>query len=304
MDSRDTEAFRLARRQGGVISTSQTGELGFTPSQVRYRVRTRIWVPVSRLGYQLTDPVDVMDRLRMATTLLPAAVVGRRSAAVIHGFVSIDAEEAQVLVHSRTTHLFPGVVVHRCHDLADHHVTDVHGLRVTTVERTMVDLAIELSQRHLVWIADRLIADGVLSVSSLQRVASEVGRRGRPGTRRMREVIEALEVGEVSPLEQRGRALLREADEVPAFESEYPFPWAPHRRFDDAFPAYQLAIEWDSYRWHGQRDRFESDRSRDQEAIARGWRVLRFTWRDVTQRPEQVVAAVTAAITLASDATG
>ena len=141
MDSRDSQAFQLAKQQGGVISKAQTSELGFTPSQVRYRVRTRIWTPISRLGYQLTDPVDVMDRLRMATTLVPAAVVGRRSAAAIHDFVSIDSDEAHVMVHSRTTHVFPGVIVHRCHDLADHHVTDLHGLRVTTVERTIVDLA-------------------------------------------------------------------------------------------------------------------------------------------------------------------
>lgn len=304
MDSRDTDAFQLARRQGGVISLDQSIGLGFTPHQVKYRVRRRIWIPIGRLGYQLTDPTGPVDRLRMATALLPSAVAGRRSAGALHRFPSINADRAHVLVHSRTTHVFPDVVVHRCHDLADHHVTISDGLRVTTPERTLVDLAIELRPRHLLWVTDRLIADGQVSLPGLERVAAEVGRRGRPGTRCIREVIESLDAGDVSPLEQRGRELLLQTDDIPSFVSEFPLPWAPHRRFDDAFPGHKLAIEWDSYRWHGQRDRFESDRRRDQEAIARGWRVLRFTWRDVTQRSNAVVDAVIAALSVASEETG
>ncbi len=297
MDVRDSAAFDLARRQGGALSRSQAAGLGFTRGQIDYRVRRGLWKPVARLGYRLVEALDDTDLLSAACALLPAAVVFRRSAAVLHAIPSIGTEQPQVSVHSRTTHVFPGVEVHRCHDMADEHVTELRGLRVTTIERTVVDLAAELSIRHLSWVVDRLIAKQAMSVEVLERTASEVGRRGKPGTRSMRSIIEALDLGsEVSPLEQRGRALLAAHHGIPVIQSEYPVPWASHRRFDDAIPEAQLAIEWDSYRWHGQRDSFESDRRRDRDAASHGWRVLRFTWRDVTQHPDEVIQSVLDAI--------
>jgi very-short-patch-repair endonuclease len=59
------------------------------------------------------------------------------------------------------------------------------------------------------------------------------------------------------------------------------------RRFDDAYPDHRLAIEWDGRRkYHGQFAAFEADRLRDREALLNGWRVVRFTWNDVNNRPQ------------------
>jgi len=40
----------------------------------------------------------------------------------------------------------------------------------------------------------------------------------------------------------------------------------------------------------------ETDRRRDVEAALRGWRVLRFTWRQVRYEPEYVIDAITRAL--------
>ena len=53
-----------------------------------------------------------------------------------------------------------------------------------------------------------------------------------------------------------------------------------------------LAIEWDSRRWHEMADAFVTDRERDRQAFLHGWRVVRFTWVDVTRTPEEVVSTV------------
>jgi len=93
-----------------------------------------------------------------------------------------------------------------------------------------------------------------------------------------------------------GLDLLRNAG-FPDPETEYTIPWSPKRRFDVAYPDRRLAIEWDSRRWHTQAEAFEQDRRRDRQAVVHGWRLLRFTWLDVIERPGEVAASVRAAMT-------
>lgn len=94
-----------------------------------------------------------------------------------------------------------------------------------------------------------------------------------------------------TPLERRGRRVLV-AGGLPLPVAQLPIPWSPSRRFDDAYPAARLAIEWDSRAWHLQRAAMESDRKRDRLAATKGWFVLRFTSQDLKDQPEEVVATV------------
>ncbi len=59
---------------------------------------------------------------------------------------------------------------------------------------------------------------------------------------------------------------------------------------DFAWPAAPLVVEVDGYRFHSGRDAFERDRRRDAELQARGYRVVRITWRQLAERPLAVVA--------------
>ncbi len=74
------------------------------------------------------------------------------------------------------------------------------------------------------------------------------------------------------------------------------FPqWAVHDgvgRVDFAYPHERLLVEVDGRRWHSRDQAFDHDRRRDQEAVMAGWRVLRFTWRQVSQQPTEVAHAV------------
>jgi len=53
-----------------------------------------------------------------------------------------------------------------------------------------------------------------------------------------------------------------------------------------------VVVEADSFRHHGHRAAFESDRARDAELHARGYLVLRFTYRQVTRSPGEVAQAL------------
>ena len=78
--------------------------------------------------------------------------------------------------------------------------------------------------------------------------------------------------------------------------------WVPHlhvvvggqtvRASTSRCPMLELAIEVDGYAYHSGDDRFQRDRTRQNALIAAGWRVLRFTWADLADRPDYVVAQI------------
>jgi very-short-patch-repair endonuclease len=59
-----------------------------------------------------------------------------------------------------------------------------------------------------------------------------------------------------------------------------------------------LAVETDGYSFHSTRAAFERDRLRDAELTARGFRVIRITWRQLTEQPLAVVARIAGALAL------
>jgi predicted transcriptional regulator of viral defense system len=295
MSSSEINRFvnEFAASHGGVVTSDALRQSGFTRNMIDGRVRRHGWVSVGRGAYRLFPARDHLDTLAAALAVLERAVVSHESAAELHGIRRVPWGTSVVTTHTRTTHDFAGVEIHRAHDLDDWHLTRVEGFPVTTVARTVVDLAMTRSVGHVGAIVDDLVSRKQLSLDDLEAVAQAVGRRGKPGTLTVRTVIErriGVDRSE-SELERRARRLIAEAG-LPMPRPEYPIPWAPHRRFDDAYPKIRLALEWDSVRYHGQLETFELDRQRDRDAVINGWRIVRFTWKDVTERPDRVIATI------------
>jgi very-short-patch-repair endonuclease len=61
---------------------------------------------------------------------------------------------------------------------------------------------------------------------------------------------------------------------------------------DFDWPEHRLVVEVDGWRFHGHRLAFERDRAKDTALQVRGWRVLRFTWRQLRDDPAAVMTAV------------
>jgi very-short-patch-repair endonuclease len=53
-----------------------------------------------------------------------------------------------------------------------------------------------------------------------------------------------------------------------------------------------LIVETDGHRVHGTRQAFERDRRRDRLLLLAGWRVVRFTWRQPLQDPDEVAETI------------
>lgn len=178
----------------------------------------------------------------------------------------------------------------------------VAGISVTSLERTLVDLAGVIRLPKLEETLDALLRRPRFSLDVLQaRIALEP--HNRPGLGRLRRLVAARthRAGmSESVLETRLLSLLRRAG-LPLPVQQHPvFAGAQLvARVDFAYPNQRVIIEADGYRYHSSRRAWQHDAHRHTELSLLGWRVLRFTWEDLKLRPGWVRARVAAALSVA-----
>lgn len=281
----------VANDNGGYLTRDQLRMIGLSDSAVDRLIRGGHIVPVAAGVFQVIPSDDHADLIVGALLALPDAAASHQSAAHLLRFSELPELLPTVTVVSTTTHRFPGVTVRRADDLRPEHLITVSGIRCTNGARTLFDLAGILKYRQFAPIAEAAVTTGRVKPGHLERVAHELSRRGKRGSKAVADFLEWSSRGSGTALERRGRSILARAS-LPEPLSEYPIPWRPGHRFDDAYPDHRLAIEWDSRRWHERRAAMQADRDRDREAILHGWVVMRFTWDDVTKTPAKIATSV------------
>ncbi len=118
--------------------------------------------------------------------------------------------------------------------------------------------------------------------------------RGRRGVRNLRAVL-GSEVGEGTPrseLERRFLALCRRARLPRPAVNQWLAIAGEEMQVDFVWHAARAVVETDGFRTHGTRQAFRRDRRRDRLLNLAGWRVVRFTWDEVTAEPTHVTEAV------------
>jgi very-short-patch-repair endonuclease len=183
----------------------------------------------------------------------------------------------------------PGWQIHRANVEAEEAVVgDMH--RLIAPLRTVTDLARRLPHSEAVVAADSALRQGMFTVTALVAVtAVAIGR----GAQRLRRLASAVDPLSGSVLESLLRVLLVAHGLTPP-RSQYEI-WDNLRfiaRVDFCWPDARLVVEVDGFAYHSNRDSYRRDRERDNELERLGWHVLRFTWEDVTLRPDYVVALV------------
>jgi very-short-patch-repair endonuclease len=162
--------------------------------------------------------------------------------------------------------------------------TTWRGIPVTTVPRTLVDLAASLSAADL---ARACHEAGVKHHTTPAQVEVVLARRPTsPGAAKLRAVLRGEVNVTQSRLERRFLKHLRAINRVFP-ETNRP---AGTRRVDCRWPDLRLTVELDGYRFHRSRHAWEQDRRREREAYARGDEVRRYTYGDVFEHPRQMLA--------------
>jgi very-short-patch-repair endonuclease len=296
----DTQILPLAQRQHGLFTVGQVVAGGATHRMVRYRVQPGQWARRSSTVLALAGAPVTYAQTVMAMCLHTDGTIGsHRCAAWFHRVPQLGAQVVEGTVRYGGTTRNPFGRLHRSVDLRGHDVQMVGLLPITSLPRTVADLFTVLRQQRAIWIAEGLLGGGRLTLDELDDVHAHYARQGRPATVSVRALLERLDEDPPlqSELECRTRELLVAAG-VREPTRQVPLAgWVEHpAHVDFAYVDARLILEVDGRSWHSRTTEFELDRRRDNAAQLAGWVVLRFTWRQVTQDPDYVIATVRQAL--------
>lgn len=278
------------RRQSGVISHEQALAAGLSAAAIRRRVANGQWIRLHPSVYLAADR-ECTDHARLHAALLWAgsgAAAHGLTAAWWHGLldsapgvVSLTAPRGRYVLSKA------GVEVRR-RDLAPADVVRHRHLTVTALALTVLEAAVALGSDGSAFL-DRALQRSVQFAALSAAHSRNLGCAGSAAAGKLLAV--AADRAD-SAAERVLIALLRSAGLTGWVRDHAELGY----RVDVAFPGARLAIEVDGWAWHSDAERFRADRRRQNALVNAGWRVLRFTWHDLTGRPDRVIAEIRAAL--------
>jgi hypothetical protein len=186
----------------------------------------------------------------------------------------------------------PGIRLHRSRCLDARDTTNHEGIPITTIARTLLDLAATVRPDRL----ERALAQAERLQLYDDRAITDVleranGHRGKAALTRATAGEPKLTRSE---LEARFLALVRRAG-LPEPLSNFTLDALDHGpcEVDYYWPSHRLIVETDGWETHGTKAAFKSDRRKDAALTSAGYRVMRFTYDDVVFDADTVVARLT-----------
>jgi very-short-patch-repair endonuclease len=255
---------------------------GIAANSIDRLVRTGRLLVLRRGLYQI-GPLPAAHAPEAAAVLAcgPHGRVSHTSAAAMHGMqtTSRSSPKVEVTVPRHRRPRIRGVRIHRARTLWPDEVTTFEGMPVTTPARTLLDLGECLSSREVEQALANALRRCLVTHEELRAMVDRHPRhRGAP-------IVRALLDDAVGPSFTRSEAeeklleIIRSAGlprpelNVTVLGHEVDFLWRAAR----------VVAEVDGYAFHASPRSFATDRRRDTELTAVGYRVLRFTWEDVTK---------------------
>jgi very-short-patch-repair endonuclease len=285
---------RIAARQDNVITGEQLRAAGLGRGAIAHRVKAgtmqRLHIGVYLLG---AAPPTPMARARAAVFACGAdAFASHRSAACLYRLLADYNGDVDVTVVARNQAPRQGIRRHRVAYLPPQDVRTMRGIRITSVARTICDLAATESARDTEQAFQEALYREIVTPQALAKVLDrEPRRRGAP-------IIRSLIRDPRLTRSERERRLLKLIKEA---ELPRPLTNVPLHGYkaDIYWPKHGLIVEFDGWLAHGHRLAFEKNRKRDQILIANGIRVMRVTDRQLTDE----LIAIAARIAMALNAT-
>jgi very-short-patch-repair endonuclease len=270
----------LARGQHGVFTRAQALGSGFTEHEVQHRLRHDIW-SIELPGVYALRSTPRSNESRMWAALLWAgedALLSHRAAGHVWKYDDVRMLRPEVLVPAASSKRCSVVTVRRTRCLHRLDRRFVHGMAVTSPERTLLDLASVLDEYQLEVAFESARRERLVTIDSVQRCIERSGGHGRRGTAALRALLAQLgERPSESPLEVRAARLLRRS-RLPRPVQQYEIG---RYRLDFAWPEQLVALECDGKRRHSEDTDFQHDRTKLTDLATDGWRVLVATRADV-----------------------
>ncbi len=268
----------IASASHGIATRGELLGAGLTPHQIATRVGKGALIVVHRGVYRAGHCAPSRDASFMAAVRAggEGALLSGLSAAALLGLVDRPPHVVQVL--ASTERRLP-VRVTRARRGGSGDAFVWHGIPVTSIARTLIDIAPQLGDEDLARAVHRAATRYRTIPADVERVLAR--RPSSPGAARLRAVLRGDVKVTLSELERRFLSLLRARD--------LPLPQTNRRagahRVDCRWPAHRLTVELDSYRYHNSRYSWEQDRWRERAARVRGDQHRRYTHDDVLEDP-------------------
>lgn len=288
----DARIAELAEGQYGVVARRQLVGLGVGREAIKARLRVGRLYRLHRGVYAVGHRVLSREARWMAAVLFcgPDAVLSYCSAAALWGIRGHSGGVIEVTTRMKSRSQ-AGLRRHFAPLPADE-VTITDGIPVTTVPRTLFDLAAVLrvdAVEQTLRQSERLRLHDALSLEDLlARYPRHRGNRTiRECLRRRCELPagvtrEALEARFLTFLTQHG---------LPRPRLNAWITLGPRRyQVDCLWPEQRVLVELDGYETHGTWSAFQSDRDRDRRLLAAGYRGPRVTWHHLDDIPEEIAA--------------
>jgi hypothetical protein len=289
---------RIGRRQRGLVTTKQLDEIGMGRAAREKAASAGRLTRVRRGVYLLPGVQPTWETTVLAAVLAagPGAVASHWTAARVWDlFDNLPPDAATLSVHvtAPRERRLEGAAVHR-RQLDGRECARRRDVPVTSVARTLFDLASVMDAENLGRCTDEALRRGLLNLRELHRL-SEAHRGGgrrclRPLRRVLAERLPGFDPG-ANDWEQRMDRLWGELG-LPAAARQYRVTAnGCHYRVDRAIPELRLAVEWVGKEFHGQRGRFARDRIRISNLVLAGWDVIEVTPEWTTSRIRATVLA-------------
>ena len=293
-------------RLAGVMTTAELAAAGVSRGQLRRLVRRGAW---RRLAHGVFAPAEVVAEeagdpagnhaVQIAAALAlrgSDAVASHHSAAAMHALELLGRKTGDTVALTRPPGAAgcrtggPGIRLHIA-ALPAAHVISRRGLPVTSVARTVVDLARASSFRAGVVVADSALRSRQASKADVELCITACA--GWPGIQNARRVVAFADARAESVLESISRVAFDELGLPPPDLQA----WVGDKdeiigRADFLWRAYRTVGEADGARKYADPARAMAQLERDARLRAAGFEVVHFTWRDVTRTPDQVAASI------------
>ena len=283
----------MAARQHGVVSLAQLIACGLGASGVRHRVAAGHLHRIHREVYAVGRAGLTAKGRWMAAVLAcgDGAVLSDASAAALRGLRPTAAARIDVTVPRPSPISRPGIRVHRHPDLTSVDITEVDGIPVTSVSRTLLGLATFLREPQLERACDQAV---ILDQFDIREMADLLKRsHGRRGVARLRDVLARGDLGSDIPasgLETRYRELCAHAGLPKPEINRYILLGDEYHRVDFLWRRERVVIETDGNRYHSTGWQRARDHDRDALLAQHGYRRARITEDTITDDPSQAIA--------------
>lgn len=267
-----------------MIGHDQLLDLGLSEEAIQRRIVLGRLRPIHRGVYAVGHSALTARGRRIGALLAcgDGAVLSHQTAADHWNIRPTASPRIHVSLTTRSGRRRPGIAIHRPRRLPTHEITRHEGLAVTTVARTLLDLADAVSVADLRKAIERSDDHKLFDGKQIHAVIAEhPGRR----TKKLEKALDDADFGfKRSPLESDFLALCR----------RYGFPrpevnvQVAGYEVDFFFREHRLVVETDGWTSHGRKRAFEADQVRDVAMAKAGLQHVRFSHDRIATKAEDV----------------